>query len=74
MAPQQPRQFLGVTPRRWLEYLIAILIGEAIYYFSLAPNLPEALRHHGFRADWGTLIDLAVCAAVYGLIRVASSL
>jgi hypothetical protein len=68
------RQFLGVTPRRWLEYLIAILLGNAIYYLSLAPYLPDALRHHGFQTDWGTVIDLAVCAAVYGLIRVALSL
>jgi hypothetical protein len=71
---RQQRQFLGVTPRRWLEYLIAILLGHAIYYFSLMPNLPESLRHHGFATDWGTLIDLAVCAAVYGLIRIALSL
>lgn len=68
------RQFLGVTPRRWLEYLIAILLGQAIYYFSLMPNLPESLRHRAFRADWGTVVDLAVCAAVYGLIRLGLSL
>lgn len=68
------RQFLGVTPRRWLEYLVAILIGNAIYFFSLAPNLPDSLRHRGFRTDWGTLIDLAVCGGVYGLIRVGFSL
>jgi hypothetical protein len=71
---RQPRQFLGVTPRRWLEYLIAILVGNAIYYFSLAPNLPDSLRHHGFDTDWGTVVDLAVCAGVYGLIRLAYSL
>jgi hypothetical protein len=68
------RQFLGVTPRRWFEYLIAILLGNAIYFLSLAPYLPDALRHHGFQTDWGTVIDLAVCGAVYGLIRVALSL
>lgn len=68
------RQFLGVTPRRWLEYLIAILLGNAIYYFSLMPNLPEPLRHRGFQTDWGTVVDLAVCGAVYGLIRLGLSL
>jgi hypothetical protein len=71
---RQTRQFLGITPRRWLEYLIAILIGNAIFYFSLMPHLPDSLRHHGFQTDWGTALDLAVCAAVYGLIRIATSL
>jgi hypothetical protein len=66
--------FLGVTPRRWLEYLAAILIGQAIYFFSLFPHLPNSLRHRGYRTDWGTLIDFIVCAAVYGLIRLGSSL
>ena len=66
--------FLGVTPRRWLEYLIAILIGNAIYYFSLSPHLPASLRHHGFSSDWGTLVDLAVCGAVYGLIQIGTHL
>jgi len=68
------RKFLGVTLRRWLEYLAAILIGNAIYYFSLSPHLPDALRHTNFSVDWGTLVDFAVCAAVYGLIRLGSSL
>jgi hypothetical protein len=64
-----PQQFLGVTPRRWLEYLIAILIGNAIYYFSLFPHLPDSLRHQGFQMDWGVALDFIVCVAVYGLIR-----
>lgn len=68
------RQFLGLTPRRWLEYLAAILLGNAIYYFSLVPHLPEALRHQGFQIDWGMLLNFAVCVAVYGLIRLGSSL
>jgi hypothetical protein len=68
------RRFLGVTPRRWLEYLIAILVGNAIYYFSLTPHLPQVLRHQNFQMDWGVAVDFAVCAAVYGLIRVAAML
>jgi len=68
------RQFLGITLRRWLEYLAAILLGNAIYYFSLVPHLPEALRHQGFQIDWGMLLSFAVCVAVYGLIRLGSRL
>jgi hypothetical protein len=68
------RQFLGITVRRWLEYLIAILIGNAIYYFSLTPHLPPALRHQNFQMDWGVAVDFAVCVVVYGLIRVAAML
>jgi hypothetical protein len=65
----KPRQFLGVTPRRWLEYLVAILLGNAIYYFSLAPHLPGSLRHQGFAIDPGMLLDFVICVGVYGLIR-----
>ena len=68
------RQFLGMTLRRWLEYLAAILLGNAIYYFSLVPHLPEALRHQGFQVDWGMLSNFAVCVVVYGLIRLGSRL
>jgi hypothetical protein len=63
-----------MTLRRWLEYLAAILLGNAIYYFSLVPHLPEALRHQGFQIDWGMLLNFAVCVAVYGLIRLGSRL
>ena len=68
------RQLLGLTPRRWLEYLAAILLGNAIYYFSLIPHLPEALRHQGFQIDWGMLLNFGVCVAVYGLIRLGARL
>ena len=68
------RQFLGATPRRWLEYLVAILLGNAIYYFSLVPHMPTALRHEGFQVDWGMALDFVVCVGVYGLIRLGSRL
>ncbi|HUJ30647.1 MAG TPA: hypothetical protein VLY23_05160 [Candidatus Acidoferrum sp.] len=67
-------KWLGATPRRWLEYLVAILLGNAIYYFSLLPHLPKALHHEGYRIDLGMLLDFVVCVAVYGLIRLGSRL
>jgi hypothetical protein len=69
-----PRKFLGVTPWRWLEYLAAILLGNAIYYLSLLPHLPAPLQHQGFQTDWGLLVDFVVCVAVYRLIRLGSRL
>ena len=66
------RQFLGATLRRWLEYLAAILLGQLIYYFSLMPHLPDALRHHGSDIDLGMLVNFFVCLAVYGLIRLGA--
>jgi hypothetical protein len=66
--------FLGTPIRRWIEYLIAILLGNAIYYFSLVPHLPPVLRHQGYLLDWGSLVDFIVCLGVYGLIRVGSKM
>jgi hypothetical protein len=66
------RPYLGATPRRWLEYLAAIVIGNAIYYLSFVPHLPEALRHQGFQMDFGVVVDFLVCVGVYGLVRVGS--
>ena len=60
--------------RRWLEYLLAIVIGNAIYFLSLSPYLPQALRHRVFQVDWGVAVDFVVCVLVYGLIRLASRL
>jgi hypothetical protein len=68
------RSFLGTSLRRWIEYLVAILLGNAIYYFSLVPHLPQALRHQGFLLDWGSLVDFIVCVGVYGLIRVGAKM
>ncbi len=73
-AMSMERKFLGVTLRRWIEYAVAILLGNAIYYFSLVPHLPQALRHQGFLLDWGSLTDFVVCLAVYGLLRLAAQL
>ena len=56
-------------PRRLLEYLAAILAGNAVYFWVLTPILPESLRHRPFREDWGLLVDFLVCVLVYGAYR-----
>jgi len=57
-------------PRRaWLDYLLAIILGNAIYFLVIEPVLPEPLRHQPFRLDWGLALDFLVCVAVYALVR-----
>jgi hypothetical protein len=61
-----------VTPRRWVEYLIAILAGNGIYFAVLHPSLPPALQHKPFGFDVGLLIDFVCCVLVYGAIRLGT--
>ena len=63
------QKYLGATLRRWVEYLAAILLGNAIYYLSLTPHLPDSMKHKLYAPDVGLLLDFLVCAGVYGLIR-----
>ena len=67
-------KFLGLTVRRWLEYLGATVLGNLIYFYSLEPHLPGYLQHNNKTLDLGSLVDFVVCVAVYGLIRIGGSL
>ena len=57
-----------MTPRRWIEYTVAILAGNAIYFLALVPDSPH-LQHQPLRLDLGLLLDFLCCVAVYGVIR-----
>lgn len=61
-----------MTPRRWVEYLVAILLGNGIYFAVLHPSLPAELQHQPLRFDAGLVIDFACCVLVYGAIRLGS--
>ena len=61
-----------MTPRRWVEYVIAILAGNGIYFAVLHPGLPPSLQHAPFRFDLGLLIDFSCCLLVYAAIRLGS--
>jgi hypothetical protein len=53
---------------RLLRYLIAIVLGNAIYFW-LMPHLPPQAQHQPFQLDWGVALDLSICMAFYGAIR-----
>ena len=58
---------------KWLKYLLAILVGNGLY-FALNSHLPERARHHPFKFDLGTLVDFWLCLVVYGLIELVAFL
>jgi hypothetical protein len=62
-----------MTARRWIEYLIAILAGNALYFWILYPALPAVLRHQPFRFDGGLVLDFLLCVVVYAVMRLAIS-
>ncbi|HXH49168.1 MAG TPA: hypothetical protein VNM47_07465 [Terriglobia bacterium] len=59
---------LDLRAKSWIKYLIAIVLGNIIY-FVLAPHLPRAAQHRPYRADIGLFVDLWFCVAVYGVIE-----
>ncbi|MGH9680631.1 MAG: hypothetical protein ACRD4Y_11835 [Candidatus Acidiferrales bacterium] len=59
---------IRATARRWAEYLVAVLIGNIVYLY-IEPQLSPVMRHRIFRIDPGLAIDLAICVAAYGLLR-----
>lgn len=54
--------------KRWIKYLIAIIVGNVIY-FSLESHFPPAAQHHPYHIDLGLFIDLWFCVAIYGLLE-----
>ena len=54
--------------RNWMKMLLAILRGN-LFYFLIAPFPPETLTHNIFRFNAGLLLDMAICAVVYLLVR-----
>ena len=63
MAPGNNKPFWQAE---WPRSLIAILIGNALYYGAI-DYLPPTARHQPFEFDWGLAVDFWVCVAVFGL-------
>jgi hypothetical protein len=49
----------------WRRGLLAVLLGNAIYFSLAAIWLPNHLEHQPFQLDWGLALDFAICAGVY---------
>jgi ABC-type uncharacterized transport system permease subunit len=56
----------------FLKSLIAVVVGNAIYFLIIMPLLPPSGRHGIARIDLGLVIDFWVCVAVYGVIELAA--
>ena len=52
----------------WMRMLLAILLGNVIY-FAVEPSLPEPLMHNLYKVDTGLIVDFAICAGIYLLLR-----
>jgi len=61
---------LGKSPalRNFLDALLAVLAGNAIYYL-LRPHLPSVARHSRFAEDWGLVVDFAICTAIFVAVK-----
>jgi ABC-type uncharacterized transport system permease subunit len=54
----------------FLKSLVAVVVGNAIYFLLIMPLLPAAGRHGIARIDLGLVIDFWVCLVVFGVIEV----
>jgi len=75
LPPTAANSIMQMKPMtvKWLKYLVAILLGNGLY-FALNPYLPAAAKHHPFKLDLGTLVDFWLCLMVYGLLELAAFL
>jgi hypothetical protein len=58
------------TVSNFLEALLAVLAGNAIYYL-VTPRLPAVARHRLFQEDWGLLVDFAICTVIFLAVKYA---
>jgi len=63
-----PEKRWSQTASRWIKFLVAIILGNALY-FALSQYFPPAARHATFKFDLGTIIDFWFCLMVYGVIE-----
>jgi hypothetical protein len=64
---------MPLTRAKWIKLLIAVLLGNALY-FSLSSHLPPAAQHRAWTVDLGTFVDFWFCLLVYGLLELGASL
>jgi hypothetical protein len=58
-----------VASRNFIQSLIAVLAGNAVYFLLLMPYLPPAARHRRSQIDLGLVLDFWICLVMYGLLE-----
>jgi hypothetical protein len=61
--------YSSTWPAALLKQFVAIVIGNALYFFLLMPHLPAKAQHRPDKLDLGLLVDFWICVVVYGLIE-----
>ena len=61
------------TRAKLLKFLVAILLGNAVY-FILFPYLPPTAQHRSWHVDMGTIVDFWFCLLMYGLMELGALL
>ena len=57
-----------VFNRSFWQSLIAVLVGNGIYY-GIYRYLPPSGQHQLYQIDWGLAVDFWICVICYFLIR-----
>ena len=70
MDGRQESMAKRTTLNNFLDALVAVLAGNAIY-FLLMPHLPRVMRHSLFIEDWGLAVDFVVCAIVFVIVKIS---
>ncbi len=58
------------TKRNFVQALIAVIAGNAAYFW-LMPHLPPAAQHRVFHRDWGLAVDFWFCLVALGIVKMA---
>lgn len=59
----------NVVRSNFVKALIAVVVGNGLYFLLIMPLLPPAGRHGVARLDLGLVIDFWVCLVVFGVIQ-----
>lgn len=49
--------------------LIAVVVGNLLYFFVFYRMMPTVARHTPFKLDLGLLVDVWFCLVIYGIVE-----
>ena len=61
-----PREVLSAN---FWKSLVAVVVGNLLYFFVLQPVLPTPAQHRPFKLDLGLIVDVWICLFIYGIVE-----